>query len=65
MEPAGSLPPNIGIEEELICSAGVSIASAKRKSPQAALRTGSFVPFTMKRGSSTDSAHAPKIELTR
>jgi hypothetical protein len=39
--------------------------AAKRKFPQAALRTGSFVPFTMKRGSSTDSAHAPKIELSR
>jgi len=29
------------------------------------LHTGSFVPFTMKHGSSTDSAYAPKIELSR
>ena len=33
MEPAGSLTTNIGIEKELICSTGVSIAGAKGKSP--------------------------------
>ena len=35
MEATSSLTTNIGIEKELICYARVSIADAKRKSPQA------------------------------